>query len=368
MIVTKGRNWRPFEEAREFVWELGLKSHREWQDYCKSETKPDDIPSAPDQVYSSEFKGYGDWLGTRSVRNQDRQYRPFSEAREFVRGLGLKGQKEWRDYCRSGNRPEDIPANPQGTYAAEFQGYGDWLGTGRRSVPWKPFEEAREFVQGLGLKSGSEWRDYCKSGTKPNDIPSAPNQVYGSEFKGMGDWLGTGYVAAQHRQYRPFEEARKFVRSLGLKNLREWRDYLTSGQKPADIPAHPEQAYSSEYKGLRDWLGTGSGTNSSHARTRRDRTRPYRAFEEAREFVQGLGLKNVPEWRAYNRSGRKPDDIPLNPDRVYGSKFKGYGDWLGTGFVHARDRQHKPYTEAREFVQQLGLKNAREWEAYSKSG
>ena len=41
-----------------------------------------------------------------------RQYRSFKKARAFVRGLGLKSEAEWRDYCKSGKKPDDIPANP----------------------------------------------------------------------------------------------------------------------------------------------------------------------------------------------------------------------------------------------------------------
>ena len=39
--------------------------------------------------------------------------------------------------------------------------------------------------------------------------------------------------------WRPFDEARGFVRSLQLKNTREWEEYRNSGKKPDDIPSHP---------------------------------------------------------------------------------------------------------------------------------
>ena len=74
-------------------------------------------------------------------------------------------------------------------------------------------------MRGLGLKSQAEWRDYCKSGKKPDDIPANPHQIYANDgWAGMGDWLGTGTVATHLRQYRSFKEARAFVRSLGLKS------------------------------------------------------------------------------------------------------------------------------------------------------
>ena len=62
---------------------------------------------------------------------------------------------------------------------------------------WRPFEEAREFVRSLGLKDIIEWTNYTignlpAKGTLPEDIPSNPNQTH----KNFGwisweDWLGT---------------------------------------------------------------------------------------------------------------------------------------------------------------------------------
>src|SRR5262249_8973436 len=51
-------NWRPFEEAREFVRKLGLKSHVEWWHWNTGRLKrrdlvemPPDIPTSPEKVY-----------------------------------------------------------------------------------------------------------------------------------------------------------------------------------------------------------------------------------------------------------------------------------------------------------------------------
>ena len=57
-------------------------------------------------------------------------------------------------------------------------------------------------------------------------------------------------------------------------------------------------------------------------RTRRRGRRDWRPFEEAREFVRSLGLKSVREWEAYCASGKRPADIPSNPQMAYGNKWK----------------------------------------------
>jgi len=62
-------------------------------------------------------------------------------------------------------------------------------------------------------------------------------------------------VTARKRVFRSFEEARAFVRTLGLKNQQEWEAYSRSGDKPADIPSTPERVYQAVYQGIADWIG-----------------------------------------------------------------------------------------------------------------
>ena len=38
------------------------------------------------------------------------------------------------------------------------------------------------------------------------------------------------------KNWRSFEEARKFAQSLNLKSGKEWLNYCKSGKKPKDIP------------------------------------------------------------------------------------------------------------------------------------
>src|SRR5262249_14486991 len=151
--------------------------------------------------------------------------RPFEEARAFVQSLGLESEKQWRAYCRSGQKPDNIPAKPSRTYAnSGWDGMGDWLGTGRRKSGsgLRPFEEARAFVQSLGLESEKQWRAYCRSGQKPDNIPAKPSRTYAnSGWDVLGDWLGTGRRKSGSG-LRPFEEARAFVQSLGLKSETEF--------------------------------------------------------------------------------------------------------------------------------------------------
>ncbi len=237
---------RPFGDVKEIARSLGIKTKGEWEEYVKSGNKPEDIPAIPQQTYREEWRGWPAFLGTET--------RPFEASREFARSLGLKTQAEWVKYCKSGDKPEDIPSTPQEVHKNQWRGWRDWLGT-----ETLPFTEAREFVHSLGIQNAREWLEYCKSGDKPRNVPAKPNEKYKGEWCGWGDWLGTGRIAKGSEQWRDFEPAREFARSLGLLSSREWVKYGKSGDKPEDIPAHPDTIYEDQWRGYGDWLGI-SGT------------------------------------------------------------------------------------------------------------
>src|SRR5262249_25980265 len=171
-------NWLPLEKARAFVRSLGLKSVKDWHAYCRSEQKPDDIPAGPYAVYANS--GWISWVDWLGDGQRKGGWRNFEEARAFVQDLGLKSTTGWSEYCRSGQKPDDIPAYPRSVYAESgWNGIGDWLGTGNRNRGnWRNFNEARAFVRNLGFKSGKDWHSYCRSGERPNDIPANPHVVY----------------------------------------------------------------------------------------------------------------------------------------------------------------------------------------------
>jgi superfamily II DNA or RNA helicase len=297
-------------------------------------------------------------------------WRPFEEARKFARSLGLKSYGEWVQWTtgklnnlRHSPRPPDIPSAPVSVYS-EWQDWGDWLGTGSiasRNIAYRPFEAARDYARSLQLPSGSAWYQYAKSGRLPPDIPAVPGQTYMDKgWAGFGDWLGTGRVATQHRAYRSFQEARAFVRGLGLTSVNQWRALARSKKIPDDIPRTPEKVYSEiGWVSYGDWLGTGAIASTKLL---------YRPFEDARSFVHQLDLRNYAQWLEYSKSGSLPRDIPKNPARTYaGSGWVGFGDWLGTG----RKRQgitFRQFDAAREFARSLSLSGKQEWAEFASSG
>lgn len=356
-LGTRNRKYRNFKQARSFVRGLKLNNYREWHAYVGGALRakglrPADIPSNPERVYAGKgWTNFGDWLGTGNTASYKIQFRPFRKARAFVHSLKLKRTAEWQAYCRGsllemGKRPADIPTNPHKVYADQgWISYGDWFGTGTVAsdrMKFRPFREARRFVRSLRLRNFNEWRDYFtgrlkrSKGICPNDIPSSPNRVYaGKGWIDLGDWLGTGNVARYKKRWRPFREARDFVRNLKVRSRSEWK-LLCAGKLPGksrlpvDIPKSPSNAYAAEgWISMADWLG---------AEDRPFRAERYRSFEQARKFARQLKLTTGAEW--YAKRDSLPGDIPARPERVYANRgWAGMSDWLGAGCTQKTNRK-----------------------------
>lgn len=188
------REYRSFEECREFVCALFLKGVREWHVYAKSGTRPNDIPSNPSLLYKGKgWIDWGDFLGVNIKSRNSKIFMGFDEARSFVRSLKLKNHKEWISWCKSNKRPRNIPKNPHLVYVhTGWVSWYDWLGTTKNRSPYLPFQEARKFTHSLSLNQVQEWRSYCKSGSKPRNIPSNARRTYqGKGWISWPDWLGT---------------------------------------------------------------------------------------------------------------------------------------------------------------------------------
>ena len=161
------------------------------------------------------------------------------------------------------------------------------------------------------------------------------------------------------KNFLPFKEARKFVRSLGLKSKTKWEVYRKSHKKPDNIPTNPQNSYKKDWKGWGDWLGT---TNISG----RDRHKQFRSFGKVRAFARSLKLKSRKEWEKLARAGKLPNDIPRLPDNTYKNKgWTNWGDFLGTGTIASRDREFISFEKARKFARKLGLKGQIEWTEYA---
>lgn len=151
-------------------------------------------------------------------------------------------------------------------------------------------------------------------------------------------------------QFWPFEKAREWARSSGIRSRRAW----VCASKPFGLPQRPFEAYFS--CGWRDWsdfLGV------KKIARRKSNGRNIVDFIAAREWARRSGAKSALEWKLL----KKPEWIPSCPHLVYkNSGWSGLSDFLGLG---SRPRPRKEtafdFQEAREWARKSGISNGNQW-------
>ena len=85
--------------------------------------------------------------------------------------------------------------------------------------------------------------------------------------------------------------------------------------------------------------------------------------------MRSLGLESKKEWKEWSKSGKRPHDVPSNPDKTYHDEgWVSYPDWLGYGVGRLPRNVFLPFEEAREYARSLQLKGVKEWKEWCASG
>jgi superfamily II DNA or RNA helicase len=270
-----------FDKAREFARSLKLSGQRAWRQYCTGKfphlpPRLPGVPAGPEHYYQElGWEGYADWLGSDYIPASRRNYLPFAKARELALKLGIKSRSEWFAYVKSkktavASNAVRLPLSPERSYAKSgWISWSDWLGceidetkrVHKKSGRFREFKSAREFAHSLNLQGSLEWPRYLRGDfpdkpVLPADIPRNPRNVYSIEWRGWGDWLGTGNLAPFQRSFLPFGEARAFARQLELKSGAAWVEWCrVRGNPPSDIPRNPAAVYKTQgWISWRDFL------------------------------------------------------------------------------------------------------------------
>ena len=190
------REYRMFENAREWAHGLKLTKEKEWRTLFKSGAVPYDIPSHPERQYKDKgWVSWGDFLGTGTVSMSRLNRLPYEDARSFVHSQNLKSAREWNDFTKTPKFPQSIPAAPYSVYKDKgWVNWRDWLGYEKmqaRKGGFLPYPEARKWARSTGLRSGNQWKALIQNLDRPSNIPSHPSEYYkDAGWVSWVDWLG----------------------------------------------------------------------------------------------------------------------------------------------------------------------------------
>lgn len=279
----------------------------------------------------------------------------FEKAREFVNSLGLKSQKFWTEYYKSGKKPQNIPSNPSKTYINDgWISFGDWLGTGTLSPlgrKYLSFGEALKFVRELKLKNNQEWRIWSKT-ERPLYIPGKPDLIFANEWLGWGHWLGTDNISNLKRTFLPYKEAREFVKKLEIKSNNKWRIYSKSKKFNKQLPTAPDKFYETKWVSWEHFLG-------------KEKLK-YFNFSKQKDIVKKFNFKSGIEFKKYIKTSSIAG-VHNQPNEVFkDNEWRGWKDFLGYE-KHPNLSNFVSYNECKHFALSHNIKSAKEWETLSKT-
>jgi len=124
----------------------------------------------------------------------------FQEARRMARSHGFESKKEYQNYtCPGAYR---LPTHPDRMFATEWKGWDDWL-----AIPY-PYEQAKQVAHKLQITSPQEWMNVFEQHKIWDDdddgsddhpvarLPYRPDLYYKNEWQGWEDWLGASTASA----------------------------------------------------------------------------------------------------------------------------------------------------------------------------
>lgn len=185
----KDNYYLAFEEAREYVRNLNIKSKKEWNIFKNNIDFPSFLPDEPNIFYSNLWVSWDDWYGKEKIKVNYEHYLTYENAKKYLKENKINNKENWKLFCNSDHFPNFLPKNPNFIYRnIGWKGWNDWFG-------YLPFYQAREFARNLKLTSKRKWELYCNNelqgySGRPRNIPENPYIYQNEGFLDFNDWLG----------------------------------------------------------------------------------------------------------------------------------------------------------------------------------
>jgi len=114
-----------FNQARKKVQNMNLISSSEYRHLAQTGDLSLDLPKSPDKYYkNSGWLNWNDFLGNNSDKVKWEKFYKYEEAKKIIRPFRVKSSRTWKDFRKSNEFPERIPADPP-TFYKEY-GWVSW--------------------------------------------------------------------------------------------------------------------------------------------------------------------------------------------------------------------------------------------------
>ncbi|MDH5896163.1 VPA1269 family protein [Vibrio splendidus] len=310
---TKKNFYVSYNEARESALLLGIKTRTEYFERYKEDIR---LPARPDNVYKTEWKGYRKFLLNI--------YKSYKQASESAINIGIK---TWNEYRFRYKEDPSLPAKPERRYKEEWTGYPEFLGLSSK-VNYSDYQQAKSAVMKLGIQS---WQEYQRRYKEDPLLPASPSVLYHGDFEGFHVFLGKSKMYS-------YEEAKKVVRKLGVRNLSAYKDASKIDRR---FYRNPKVSFGDEWVDYNEFFGL-------------KKSRVYSKYKYASKAAIKLGIKSR---ISYIKKRNLDPFLPSNPSHIYADEWSGFNDFLCIDVIKPYETLH----EAQCAVKELGIKNLQEY-------
>ena len=184
----------PTEMAAAKLIQMGVHSSYDFrllvlqQGRFKKIQRPLDVPGDPLGFYD-EVESWDEFFSMGQKYLEDGNEVPeiptYIELRKIVRTKKISTQYKFNQMLKQGELPPNTPKYPDRFYK-DWKGWDEFLHPTERFLP---YSEAKRVMHTLNLRSSTEWREFCRAGKRPDNIPALPHRDY-PDFVSWADFLG----------------------------------------------------------------------------------------------------------------------------------------------------------------------------------
>jgi len=179
-----------YKDTKSFAKKHNVKSISQWKKLIKKIGKkwPKNIYKAPANRHK-EWKNWETFFGT----DNKKYYYTYQIAKQKIKKLKLLSNSDYSKKRKSGFLNEMFPSNPNVVYKRD----GKWLSwneflskDSKRRIQYISFKKLKQLIKKYNVKKRLQYNS-LRTRLKNKNLPSEPEKIYKSEWKGWSDFLGT---------------------------------------------------------------------------------------------------------------------------------------------------------------------------------
>lgn len=318
-FIGCSRFYLTFDEARDAVIELGIKT---WPEYKKRYKEDPMLPSSPLSHYGESYRGFKEYSGQSSP---DR-YPTMAKASESAVSMEIKGRT---DYLARYSHDPLLPRHPPSYYSDEWKGWAFFLKIEIASKAGKgkygTYEEFLVAVRDLNIINLVEYKARYKEDSK---LCAHPEAIYKKNWISWPEVFG---VSPYLKRCSTWQEAKAVAAPYRFTSRAEYQDGCSADSR---LPKYPTAKYK-DFPGWNTFLFPDS----------------FNCLDDVRCAVKITGTKNS---IGYRNIRLKYPMLPAHPDRMFVDEWI---DWYDLCSIP----RHYGYEELQELVKSHNCSTIREY-------